>query len=758
MTASATLSTAARLSHAVAGVVPALSMTVPARAGAFVGDQVTADSDRSRLVTAGPSLLERRYARIGLRDVNLPVRVLPAQTPRRPNLCLNTRRVGYPKPSANSSEPSYGDCLWAAVDGVPWEGEYEWCNDYRDPAVPWYQVSFEQPTVIGEVRVWTRRDYPLSDFDLLCEPTPGSWQTLAEIRGNVDELRELLFPPVRALAIRVVAHRGPAHQPTIRRITELEAFAPRSSPPARPSVFAYRVKVPRGRPSYVEVREAYGEGETLHETDYAVEIAGRPVFQRRYRCDGPGPVSYAFPVAALDITEAELCFRDTSGQGLAITRVRVIEDPVGQAQGRRLLHPLVVAPRIALSGDADRVLGGWVAAAKPAAAFVQPGLLAEVGYANPDDAAVRQRIRDFGALAARYRVPWVLQLSSWWADTPLHVPDGEGGTFGDVRYQQIGFSQYDHYDDPELREFMESVRPGSYDVRYGLTVPNLWSSTPWLTMNNRRLNEYRLKRLRSAIDAVNELLTAPEGELLQGLVTDDEPMYWAAIADWMSEGFARVNGGVRRTDLLLDLNPAVVADAAADGVRLDPRQGLDRTQRLWLHENAARYEAMVCGAVRGALHSRPPGAALPPLGERIFNYVLARPCYPLDDFGHPAWETGVVPGAAIGLEAGDGRYFERARDLGPLANSDFECGNPSSETTAAWEPQFRAWYDVGCEFVQLCNPGPPENWQGLFEGIGRWSRDDRITRRALSALIQEAATDEWQQATYRNRFERPTTP
>lgn len=734
---------AAMLSLAGAAAAPA-----PAE---FSGDCIVAGRDDGRLVAAGKSRIERRRARIGLRVLDLPVRALQPQVPFRPNLCLNRARTGFPMPSSNSYEPSYGDCVWSAIDGVPWEGDFEWSSDWRNPQVPWYQVAFGKVVTLGEIRLWTRRGYPLRDFDVRLQERSGGWRTVAVVRGNRAEMREFTFPLAQAQAISVLCLSGPDHQPAIRRIAELQAFAPRPRRPIRARHFAYRVLTPPNHPYYLEVREAYGEGETLREVGYEVQVNGRVAFRRSHRCDGAGPISYAFPVQPSGAGQATVRFVDTSGQGLAIARVRVIVDPVGQAQRRGLLKPMVVAPRLEIAPPytqpgPSEALGGWVAAMAPARPFLQPGLLAIVGYATPDAEAVRARVFAYAALAARHRVPWVLQLSSWWADTPLRVPDGLGGTFGDIRYQQIAYSRFDTYHDPGLKEYLDAVAPGTYSVHYGLTIPNLWSNTPWLTMNDARLNAFKVACLRRAIDAVNAVLRTPAGDLLQAIVTDDEPIYWTRIVDWREEGYARVNGGVARTDLLLDFNPCVIRDAAADGVRLDPRDGLSDAERQWLHENNARYVALICRTIHEALQPRPPGRSGPDLRERIFNYLLAQPLYPLEDYGHPGFEIGVVPHAAVGLEAGDERYFERARDLGPLANSDFECGHPNAETVNSWEPNFRAWHDAGCQFVQLCNPGPAENWRGLFARVGGWNATERTRCRALSALVQEAATAEWRRA------------
>jgi hypothetical protein len=725
-------------------------------APANVSQVIHAGADRDSVLHGGQSRLHTFVERVGLRTLRVPARRLAAVRPVPRNLCENRAREGFPRPTASSCSVGYGDCLWAAIDGVPWPGEYEWSNDYHVEGVPWYRVEFQEEREIAEIRLFTRREYPLTDFTVILE-TAGGDVTVAEVEGNDAREWRHSFEPLSASALRVICHRGPDHQPTIRRIQELQAFGSPPPPLAEPLSFTYGVEVPEGGPVFVEVREVYAHASTLTEVDYEVRVDGGPVHTRRYRCDGPGPVSYAFELTGIEPGPHELAFVDTSGAGVAINRVRLITDPVGTARERGLLKPFVIAPRITLhppfdDPEYDAMLAEWVEALEPARPLMEPGVLAIVGYAAHDAETVRARIVAYADLAKRHGVPWILQLSSWWADTPLRVADGLGGHFGDVRYQQIGWSELDTYHDPGLREYMESVAPGSYDVRYGLTVPNIWSSTPWLTMNDERLNAYKMERLREAVAVVNEIQQRPEGNLLRAIVTDDEPMYWPRITDWMAGGYESVNGGVRRSDLILDVNPSVVADAAEDGVDLDPSDGLSQVERLWLHENNARYVEMVCGALRESLQPRPARSAGADLRERIFNYILAQPCYPLDDYGHPGWELGIVPGAAVGLESFDEYYFERARELGPLANSDMECANPTPEAVLSWEPRFQAWHEVGCEFIQLCNPGPAENWTGLFERVAGWDGAQRTTDRALSALMQEAAIDEWRQASYRDRF------
>src|SRR5690606_30105083 len=110
------------------------------------------------------------------------------------------------------------------------------------------------------------------------------------------------------------------------------------------------------------------------------------------------------------------------------------------------------------------------------------------------------------------------------------------------------------------------------------TVPNKWSSTPWQTMNHPELNALRRDRLQTALPLVEQEL----GDILIGYVSENEPAYWAF--EESDDAYP-----VKRKGLLADFNPHTVAAAKQDGVELNPIGGLSIEERLWLHQNVARY-------------------------------------------------------------------------------------------------------------------------------------------------------------------------
>ena len=210
---------------------------------------------------------------------------------------------------------------------------------------------------------------------------------------------------------------------------------------------------------------------------------------------------------------------------------------------------------------------------------------------------------------------------SWWAGTPPEVLQRP-------EFQQVCWSPTDNSTSGAKK--LNKLFGREMDVRYGFTVPNMWSNTPWQTMNNPELNKLRHERLRKAIEIIEEQLDG----ILVGHVAENEPAYWA----WEAADY---HYPVRRSPLYADFNPFTVADAKKDGVELDPTDGLDLKERRWFHFNAARYVQNTINVYRDAKAS-----------GMIFSHALLDQMFPMEGTGyfHPYAEIARVHGARVGLE------------------------------------------------------------------------------------------------------------
>lgn len=74
-----------------------------------------------------------------------------------------------------------------------------------------------------------------------------------------------------------------------------------------------------------------------------------------------------------------------------------------------------------------------------------------------------------------------------------------------------------------------------------------------------------------------------------GIYLENEPRYWDTQS---TQGTPQWNG-----EQWADFNPAVVTEAARDGVSLDPADGMSESELRWLQRNVARYNERTAAVV-----------------------------------------------------------------------------------------------------------------------------------------------------------------
>ncbi|GAB3945499.1 hypothetical protein GCM10027614_37400 [Micromonospora vulcania] len=161
-------------------------------------------------VTAPRDTPPGRYAvtvRSGERRLSVPVEVVPGPVDTTGNLA---RYV--PVTASSENLPLYPAC--GAVDGDRdsnhWATTTGW-NDANKGSFPdWLQVTFDRPETVGRVDLYTLDStkypaarYGLRDWDVQVR-VGESWQTVAQVRGNVAGLVSSTFTPVTATAFRIL--------------------------------------------------------------------------------------------------------------------------------------------------------------------------------------------------------------------------------------------------------------------------------------------------------------------------------------------------------------------------------------------------------------------------------------------------------------------------------------------------------------------------------------------------------------------------
>jgi len=344
---------------------------------------------------------------------------------------------------------------------------------------------------------------------------------------------------------------------------------------------------------------------------------------------------------------------------------------------------------------------------------IKLGCAAEYHYMRDDALKARARFDQLLKFAVKYDMPIELAFVSWWGGTPMWMDDGKGGKLSDVQYQQICWSETDTYDDgPELKKLLGD----KYDVRYGLTVPNRWSNTPWLTMNSPVLNAAKHQRIGEKLGALADLVTDPAypsySKYLLAIDTENEPRYWDTHCP--DEKYP-----VKRANLWADFNPCTVADAAKDSITLDPKDGLDYKERLWLHGNVAAYQQGTYDAHEKALkQTRLPfiNSGTDWFWHEVYSHAFGSPVFPMDQVTkyHPGLEWSRLRGCRTGIEdvpSPAASYLGAAREWGRWSEVNYEENNGKG---TEWHVKaLRACYAYGARFYTFYN------WQSINKE-GRW--------------------------------------
>jgi len=157
--------------------------------------------------------------------VTVPVTVTPLP-PKGPgdNLALGEQAT------ASSTHGNFTLC--GAVDGDKdsehWDTLTGWNDGTRAAFPDTYDVALSTPATINRVELYTldSAKYPahvngLKDWDVQVK-SGGTWQTVAQVRGNTVGHVTSTFTPVQADAVRILCLDGNDH--TYSRIVELEVY------------------------------------------------------------------------------------------------------------------------------------------------------------------------------------------------------------------------------------------------------------------------------------------------------------------------------------------------------------------------------------------------------------------------------------------------------------------------------------------------------------------------------------------------------
>lgn len=301
---------------------------------------------------------------------------------------------------------------------------------------------------------------------------------------------------------------------------------------------------------------------------------------------------------------------------------------------------------------------------------ISKGISTELRFAVQPDEKLNIVINAIKDSAKKYKLKTILGLVSWWGGTPMNIPDEKGGTYGDVNYQQICYNpDYEFKYDAELQQLLGE----RYNRHYRKSIPNIWGNTPWLTMNNKDLNNFRYNKMANILDLINKADT--DNSWINYIFIENEPKYWDQITD---------GSEITEMRLWADFNPATIEAAKADQIDLDPTDGLSKEELLWLHGNVARYNQEAADRLNQLMKEK--NFSVPIYSHTLYQAYNVFPCNMLEN--KPASEWGYINGARTGLESCvvpmiPGNLY-RVRDWGRWTNLN-------REESDGWDIGYHLW-------------------------------------------------------------------
>ncbi|HZC26309.1 MAG TPA: hypothetical protein VE287_04755, partial [Actinopolymorphaceae bacterium] len=216
--------------------------------------------------------------------------------------------------------------------------------------------------------------------------------------------------------------------------------------------FTASLRVDPGQPLTLQVKEVRPDDGWGRAYGFRVLLDGIPFYVRDPATQdaGAGPYS-SFFLETADPTVLADGRVDVTVEGTSVERAYVAEvwaysDLSGMVhdQGMRAPDRMVFVLGQDHRGETYfRSRLDYVAAAIHESPDVGRGMAVLDYFANRTPAQMDANYQLWLRLSREYGIPFGIESTSDWEGTPGSVPDGKGGTFGDVKYQQVLWSPQD---------------------------------------------------------------------------------------------------------------------------------------------------------------------------------------------------------------------------------------------------------------------------------------------------------------------------
>ncbi len=373
---------------------------------------------------------------------------------------------------------------------------------------------------------------------------------------------------------------------------------------------------------------------------YDIELNGYRIYERKTNPSSDGANHYYVRMNKADLLdENTVRIVNTGGEAVrfgCFWMYENLEALLNEENAYRKMDVILFQPGLTYT-DAEKDLATLQKIEEEYSGYgmYQTGVAFDIYYMNLEKKDLYARVDWIMELVSRTDLSLYLDLNSWWSGTPGGM-DGQGGFWKDITNQQIIYDP----DDVNGRG------------QWQLTTPNMWSNTPWLSLNNQWYNTVRNQKL----EELSSYIAAKKADLsLQGRPVDvhifmeNEPIYWA----YSHYNSATVSGRA-------DLSYRVLEEARRQGFDLDPTDGMGEEEQKWMLDNLTDYIQKEGDAVQKGIASEAVlidhGTVILPetyLSEDSFSHIMMTydnlPEF-MTETTYAFWEAHVVDCLRLGLE------------------------------------------------------------------------------------------------------------
>jgi hypothetical protein len=413
-----------------------------------------------------------------------------------------------------------------------------------------------------------------------------------------------------------------------------------------------------GKPAVLEIQEIHSRRPQAF--GYTISVNGTELYFRTYEEIGAGP-NHLFVWIPAEIagasTELTVTLTNAGAPAFSIGQAWLYDDFFGTVDTQEQVY----RPMALLGMHFKKPAPG-----EPALRSFGPlGDYASAHYANQSTAKTRTHLLGSINRAAQTSQPVQFLINgATWGGAPSG-PDGLGGYFNDVRYSLL-----------------------SYDANRGQfspSFPNMWNSTFWATFRDPHMNAVLRERFLNATRGASDQID-----------------------------FLRAHGQDPRVIVLREMGPpmgevtaATIAAAQRDGVILDPKDGLDESERLWLFRDSVRlwneYASWHAAAIERAAVVVDRGQVRLPeyqVSENQYAHTIFKTPGPMKDRRWFGGQAGIVDGFWTSGELFWDKFgmYDYVKANGKLAHGNLEATILKNDAAP-----LRLLYASGFQFVNFLN-------------------------------------------------------